>query len=470
MRKLRFVLTVPALGALLAAQTQTPPLVIRGVTVIGVTGGAAERNRTVVIEGGRIAAIAKNVKAPKGAQVVDGRGKFLIPGLWDMHVHTVEPNFLRLYVVNGVTGVRDMFSPINRIQQWRKEIATGRLVGPRFMAAGPIVDGPKPVWPGSVGVATEAEARAAVAKVKALGADFVKVYSLLPREAYFAIADEAKKQGLPFAGHVPESVTAIEASDAGQKSFEHSMGVFRACSSKEADLQKEALDVLNGPDTGMGLRRLLRSQVKTLLETFDERKATALFERLAKNGTWVDPTLTVLRAISLLNDENFTKDPRLKYIGAMTRGFWDPKKDSRFQEMDAEQYEWSKRAVRRHMELIGRMRRAGVRLLAGTDTPNPYCFPGFSLHDELALLVEAGLTPLEALQAATRNPARYFGIESTTGTVEKGKIADLVLLDANPLENIRNTQRIAAVVVGGRLIDRRALDAMLAEVEAAAAK
>src|SRR5262245_42540586 len=193
-----------------------------------------------------------------------------------------------------------------------------------------------------------------------------------------------------------------------------------------------------------------------------------MFAAFKKNGTWQCPTLVVLRNIRDLDDPSITNDVRVKYMPRELRSSWDPARDKRFQTRTTEEIEVGKRTFPKELEIVGDMQRAGVGILAGTDTGNPYCFPGFSLHDELELLVKAGLTPMEALQAATRNPARFMGREKELGTVEEGKLADLVLLDANPLETIANTKKINAVVFGGRLFPKTSLNEMLAEVEALA--
>lgn len=199
------------------------------------------------------------------------------------------------------------------------------------------------------------------------------------------------------------------------------------------------------------------------LETYNNRKAAELFERFVKNETWQCPTLTVLRSTASLGDQSFRSDQRLKYVSRQIKERWS----QRIANRNEGNYANAKRVYQKELEIVGAMRRAGVQILAGTDTGNPFCFPGFSLHDELALLVKAGLTPIEALRSATLNPAKFLGLDQTLGTVEPGKIADLVILDANPLEDIRNTQRINAVILNGRLFDRKALDKMLAEAEAA---
>jgi imidazolonepropionase-like amidohydrolase len=475
MKKLLIVFLLLLSPAALRAQSQSSqpkPLVFTHVTIIDVTGRPAQRDMTVVIIGDRIAQIGKTgkIRVPNQAQVIDAAGKFLIPGLWDMHVHTALPNFLPLYVANGVTGVRDVGNNPEFINKLRKETADGNLLGPRIVAAGPIIDGPKPSFPNiSIAVKNEAEARKAVVDIKGRGEDFLKILSLLPREAYFAIADESKRQRIPFAGHVPISVTLMEASNAGQKSVEHLTGVLVSCSTQERELRKEMGEAMAKSDP-RAVMAVMLGQSKTIQETYSEQKAAALFALLAKNRTWQVPTLTVVRAITSLKDASFTNDPRLKYMPMPIKQSWDPKKDFRVKDWTEENWAVQRRGFQKAVETVGAMHRAGVPIMAGTDTPNPYVFPGFSLHDELALLVKAGLTPMEALASATVNPARFFGMEKNLGTVKESKVADLVLLEANPLVDIHNTEKINAVVVKGRLLDRKELDGLLAKAETAANK
>lgn len=455
-------------------------LAISDVTVIDVTGAPAKPNMTVIITGDQITQIAKTgeVAIPKNAQVVDGKGKFVIPGLWDMHVHTVfkgrPERFFPMFIANGVTGVRDMASDLGFLKQLRKDISEGSLVGPRVIG-GPMVDGPLPIWPDpSISISDEASARQTVASVKDRGADFIKVYSLIPRPAYFALADEAKKRGIPFAGHVPFLVTAAEASDAGQKSIEHMEGIFLACSAAEPELRKIIEEAMKGAKDTDQIRasvvRALDDSHSKLLETYNEEKAAALFARFARNGTWQAPTLVVARVGAFLDDSNFTNDPRLKYVRRGLREEWKNQDDFRLRNRTAESAELGKRILQKRLEMTLTMHRAGVKMLAATDALMMYVFPGFSLHDELELFVQAGLSPMESLQTATRNPATYLGKIDMVGTVETGKKADLVLLEANPLENISNTKRINAVIVNGRLIPRGSLDKMLKDAEAAANK
>jgi len=438
---------IPVLAYLVAAPSAVPTIAIARVAVIDVTYGRIERNQNVILKNGIVADIS-NRPIAKGIKVVDGKGKYLIPGLWDCHVHCWDKSLFPLFLANGVTGVRDMFGPIQPIQTWRKQMDSGDLLGPRIVAAGKIVDGPKPIWPGSIAVSNAAEGRKAVDTLQKEGSDFVKVYSLLPRDAYFAIADEAKKRGMVFAGHVPNAVTAMEASDAGQKSFEHLYSVLQGCSNREAELIKAT-----------NLSR--KERVDALLTSFDAEKAHDLFQRFKKNGTWQCPTMTVLNAMAHLDDPKFRQDPRKAYLSPFVTATWDPAKDFRLKALKPEDFAAMRKRFEMELELVSMMAKAGVKFLAGTDMPNPYCFPGFSLHDELAFFVKCGMKPLQALQTATINPARFLGLEKTLGSIERGKAADLVLLNANPIADIKNTTKIAGVFTRGHYLDRAALNRML---------
>jgi ankyrin repeat protein len=429
-------------------------LVFTHVTVIDATGAPAKPDMTVVVSGDRIEALGKTGKltVPQNMQVVNATGKFLIPGLWDMHTHFQElglgKSYLALFIANGVTGVRVMAGR-EEYHEWRQEISEGKLIGPR-MVIGSFIVGFMPENLHDLGNAEEG--RQLVRDLKKQGWPFVKLLNHILRDVYFAIADEAKKQGIPFVGHVPLSVTTAEASDAGQRSIEHILTDFiPACStSDECELKTKfrALWDAESPDS-VGI--LTNS-------SYSERKAMELFARLVKNKTWVCPTLIAQHGALFMDNDDLRQDPRLKYIPLSTRRIW-----RNYAGEARTDYE---KLSKMQLRIVGDMKLASVGLLAGTDTPLPYCFPGFALHDELELLVRAGLSPMEALRTATYNAAKYFGQLDSMGTVERGKVADLVLLDANPLQDIRNTQRIAAVVAGGKIFQRAALQKMLAQVEA----
>ncbi len=413
---------------------------------------------TVVIEGDRITRVgpAAGTKVPNGAQVIDGAGKFLIPGLWDMHIHTFFGDWvpggrevtLPLFIANGVTGVRDMGSDLELILKAREDVARGRLRGPRMVVSGPMLDGPKSQFPASISIATPEDGRRAVAMLKSRGVDFIKIQSYVPRDAYFAIADECRKQKIACVGHVPDAIRASEASEAGQVSFEHLIGVFEGSSTVEDEL-------LKGPK---GPARFL--------DTYDAAKEASLISLLAKNETWQCPTLYWERGQWLVDGIDLTKNPDAKYAPASWREkSWPKFTAGILKDLATDPLPIRKKFVAHELGIVKRLSQAGVPFLAGTDTPAGVdVVPGFSLHQELQRFVDAGFTPIEALQTATINPARFLEKADNYGTVEKGKAADLVLLDANPLDDIRNTRRITAVIANGRYYPRAQLDRILADI------
>jgi imidazolonepropionase-like amidohydrolase len=462
--------------ALFCGLARSQSLVIKPVTVIDVTTGAARRDSAVVIVDGRItfAGPAKTAKIPAKAQIWDGSRKFVIPGLWDMHVHGAADSSSRwtypLFLANGVVGVREMFGPPDG-RAWRAKQAATPKTSPQVFLGSPIVDGPNPQWPTSIVAADEEQGRAVVADQQQHGADFIKVYSRLSREVYFAIADEARKRGIPIAGHVPGSLTAAEASDAGQKSIEHLGGAIIGCSIEQDSILPELRKlraVLQDPAVAVS-EKMTAGPRELMLEarsraTYDEATAQSLFAKFVKNNTWQCPTLTVLRA--LLDNPQRLNDPRVKYISKDVRASWERGFYGAFPpQVRPALIESAKQDFEEYTKIVGGMYRAGVKLLAGTDVLNPECYPGFSLHDELALLVDAGLSPLAALQTATLNAAQFIGQPDLRGTIEPGKIADLVVLDKDPLTDIHNTRSIRAVVLNGHLLSRAALDTLLAEAE-----
>ncbi|HEU5219711.1 MAG TPA: amidohydrolase family protein [Gemmatimonadales bacterium] len=480
------------------------PVAITHVTVIDVVTGAKLPDRTVLLRDQRIMALdtTGRVRVPAGARRVDGRGRFLIPGLWDMHGHfagdrLTRRNFFPLFIANGVTGVRDMWGdcdslcavdeadndrPVSAaiVAQWKRDISRGALTGPRLVAASAMFDGPEPDFPGSYAIHSPEEGRIKVRVAHAHGVDFIKVLNGLSRESYLAILDEAKRQGLPVAGHVPFSMTPREVSSAGQRSIEHwgdvvgfgSAGKNAACSTQPAAV-REALQAARATQdtTRQTLARLRADYLHVLTATYSEALCADLFAEFVRNGTARVLTLIGARnsEVVRLGDTLLAADPRLRYVDSETRSAWlaaapiGPR--SRRLTVDSI-------ATIAYLDLLlslpGAMQRAGVLLLAGTDEPNPWVIPGFSLHDELAILVRGGLTPLQALQSATINPARFLGATDSLGAVAPGKLADLVLLDGDPLEDIHNTTRVVAVFTAGRYHGRVELAALLAQAARAA--
>ncbi len=437
------------------------PIFVQNITVINPGTSSVTPSTSVLISHGKIEAVAPSgqLQAPKNAHVVDGTGRYLIPGLWDMHVHTIMGDWmpgatqitLPLFVANGITGVRTMGDQLPTILEWRDSIAQGKLLGPRMVSSGPMLDGPKPNFPASVQIATPADAVHAVDSLKAQGVDFIKIQSSIPRDAYFAAAAEAKKQGIVFVGHVPDTVRASEAAEAGQKSIEHYTGVFEGSSTIEDQL-------ITGP----------RGPRKSV-ENFDQKRAGQLIALFVKDQTWQVPTLTWERGQWLIDKTDMKHQPLDKYVPV----YWKEKTYPSFvssimKTLDTDPYRYRERYFQMEMEMTQAMHKAGVPFLAGTDTAaGVYVVPGFSLHEELELFQQAGFTPMEALQTATSNPARFLGTEATMGSVAPGKIADLVLLDADPTVDIHNARKIQGVVLAGKYLSRTDLDQILSQVQAA---
>jgi imidazolonepropionase-like amidohydrolase len=402
-----------------------PSIGITNVTIVDVASGAREAAVTVVTKAGQIAHVGRGISIPPGAVRVDGTGKVLIPGLWDMHSHHpgTGRESLDLFLANGVVGTRDMGSDLEFIVPLRDRINRGELPGPEIVASGPMLDYAPPNWPWRRRVTNAEQAREAVRDLKRRGVDFIKVHDHTPRQVYFAIADEAPKVGLPFAGHVPSAVTVEEAADSGIKSIEHlaNFRVFTECSGKE-------------PYSKVGCR--------------------PLFGKLAAKGIWQTPTIAFFQALpdvfsgKPLPNAEYASDALL----ALTR------RNQEASQLDEQALSSMRSIAKTSLAAIHDLLSSGSGLLAGCDG----LVPGFCLHDELQLMTEAGLSPLQAIQTATINPARFLGREKIQGTIEAGKRADLVLLDADPLTDIRNTGRIAAVVVRGRFLSKEDIDRMIA--------
>jgi imidazolonepropionase-like amidohydrolase len=435
------------------AQTLPEAFALTNVNVIDVTNGAVKPKQTVIITDGRIAKIgpASKTKIPKNVRAVEGAGKFLIPGLWDMHVHLdgLGEAGLGLFVANGVTSVREMGGgDFAELKALRDRVESGSVAGPRLKVSGPIIESTrflqllerllkKSLVGKRIGVATEDEAAKAVRSIKDLGADFLKIRTNASRETYLAIAAEAKQSGLMLVGHSPIGLSLVEMSDAGQKSVEH------------------------GP---------------VFLGNFSDPEWHEIGARFVKNGTFSVPTLVAERGfrhmpdkdvLAIISDNDNKIDPRRKYVPPAMLEFWR-------ESMEMKKFEsptnWEQ-VKARNLHGFRLLKQAGVRMMAGTDVGSVLVFPGFSLHEELESMVkEIGMTPLEALQSATRNPAEFFGMSESLGSLEEGKIADLVLLDANPLQDIRNTRAIDSVILRGRLYSRADLNRLLAAAETAAVK
>jgi hypothetical protein len=479
----RTILTGTALGVVGAALGVARPagagsglVAIRGVTVIDASGGA-RRGCTVLIRGGRVLDVGpvQRVPVPHGTTIIDGAGKYLVPGLADMHTHAVgiDDTDPELYVVNGVTTTRQM-SGGALARDWQQQIAAGTRLGPRWTIGSRIIDGTPSLWDGldgdgsvHVSVANAEQAREAVRREHAAGAAFIKTYTRLTRESFLAVADECHRLGLPFLGHVPDFVQLTEASDRGMRTVEHLFEIWYDTSADEDRLRAAVAAVPIGPGEYNAWFNRMHPIEYAAARSYDRRKAEKVFRRLARNGTFVTPTL-VLHQTNDQPEEIDRHDPRYRWFSADTIGYWDWALENQYLPgRTPTQVTRSKELFRRRLSLTADLAAAGVPLMTGTDLGTTYLMPGFSVHDELALLVEAGLTPIQALGAATLNPARHLG-RHDAGVIARGAVADLLLLDADPLHDIRNTTRINSVFVQGHLIDPAARRRMLADIEALA--
>ncbi len=461
-----------------AASGIDAPTVVTGATVID-AAGSPPRVLNVILRDDAIDALVDPARPiPPGARIVDGSGKFLIPGLWDMHVHLAirpepqlaERTMLPLFLANGIVGVRDMGGPLDRVLSLREQVKSGALPGPRILTPGPFLDGPGAPDPAFVRVLTAASADAAVAALLDRGVDFLKVQAGLSPEAYHAIMRSAAARHATVVGHVPVSIDALDAIRSGQRSLEHVSPalvgdalVLFACSSRSDDLTRElrAIEHERSGSTAAATRRREMALRRQLVETFDDSRAHALGAAMATAGTALVPTLVWSSAFRPLDAKDDGRDAPLEFVPAATRQRWIDARRQYLQAAEANDYALNASVARTAARAVGLIHAAGARVLAGTDTFDYYVLPGSSLHTELEFLVGAGLTPLEALQAATRDAAAFRGTLAREGTIEPGKTADLVILDADPLTDIANVGRVHAVIQRGRVLARTDLDALL---------
>lgn len=449
-----------ALTSSLCAPAQT--LTIAHATLVDTVTGKLSPDTTVVIQGNRITRVGPSkTLRPGTGTLVDAHGQYLIPGLWDMHTHVFFGStaadgtdvILPLLLANGVTGIRDMGSDLDPILKAREDVAAHRLLGPRMVVSGPMLDGAKSHYKAAIPLTTPDDARKAVDMLKSRGVDFIKVQSNVPREAYFAVVDQARKDNLEFEGHVPDSIRASEAVASGQRTFEHLIGIFEA-STPDEDKYVAGSKKLPG----------------AFLQSYDPAREATIIQLLAKDHVWQCPTLFWERGQWLVDVVDYKADPDIAYAPARWVTRWPRSQKGIAASMDTDPVPVRERFVDHELDIVRKLHTAGVPFLAGTDSPAGVdLIPGISLHLELQRFIAAGFTPLEALQTATLNPALFFNKRGDYGTVEQGRVADLVLLTANPLEDIANTRRIAAVITDGRYLSTEDLAQLNLRLKALAA-
>ena len=462
-----FVLLLSALLVMSPAVSaaERADLIIRHATVVDVEHATTRPGQTVVVRGDAIVAVGKDAELARAwtaPQQIDGRGRYLIPGLWDMHVHfgggpaLVEENkaLLPLYIAHGITTIRDCSGDLpTQVLQWRDEIADGRLEGPRLFTSGAKIEGIKPVWKGTIEVGNNDDLTAAFKKLRADRVDFVKITdSTLTPELFLAAVRGARANGLRASGHIPMALTVQQAVDAGISSIEHLDYAYKAGVKDEAAI---AADFAAG--------HITRAEANQRLDAgFDQATALAAYRGFAAKGVYVTPTLNGGRILDFLDQDDHADDAYLQYIGPKLQATYAWRVE-RAAKATPEQIEARHQQYHQVAAVLPLLQQAGVTIMAGTDAGflNSFNYPGVGLHDELSLFVKEGLTPAQALSAATRAGPAWFGTLDRFGAVAQGKTADLVLLDANPLQDINATRRINTVVMRGQVYDRKALDALL---------
>jgi imidazolonepropionase-like amidohydrolase len=449
-------------------------LLITDTTVVDVRHGVLKPGQDILIEDGEIITVGENLDAGV-AEIVSGRDRFVIPGLFDMHMHSIKLSPVLthpLFVAAGVTSVRDMGGCIGiedawvacaeEKRAWNREVSENRMVGPRFDEVTSLAINGGQEIPASLdlelGAASPHGARQRVSYDAARGIDFLKPYTRIPRDSYFALAQAASENGMYLAGHQPLAVTGLEAVSAGQRSIEHAFLFIWECYPGMASLR-----------TGGDPRSLYTDEARRAMITgHDESLCTELHRAMARTGSAFVPTHTTRKLDAFALDYSYRNDPRLIYIPGPLRMLWLEDADGMAQRTDQRGRESYRDFYRFGIEQTGVAHAAGVQVLAGTDAPDSFAFPGTGLHDELGHLVEAGLTPLDALRAATFDAAEFLRLDGKAGVVEAGARADLVLLTANPLDDIANVRNVDSVVLAGAVYDRTRLDALLAGVEQSA--
>ncbi|WP_405414094.1 amidohydrolase family protein [Maribacter sp. Asnod1-A12] len=454
-------------------------LIIENISIIDPEIGLQE-NQTIVIQNGKIIQVSpsNDFRLSEVNTIIDGTGKYLIPGLWDTHIHfsyikELAPNMFDLFLANGITSVRDTGGDIDFVRKWKEKSLSDPKNSPRVMIAGPLLDGTPNVYDGSdpghpplsVGLQSQEDLINEVNELDSLGVDFLKAYEMLTSEQFKTIARLGKEKGLKVTGHVPLSMDVISASNAGLNSMEHLRNLELSCASNSDELLKQRRDLLllGRDDKGAALRSSIHNkQRETAIKNYDKNKAKEVLSVLAKNDTWQIPTLALSTGFVKRHFNKAEWQESFNYIPKEIAKNWLESIDKINQmEITPFRQEYSDWLI----AMTGNIHNTGIEIMAGTDTPIFFLTPGRSLHQELVMLVEAGLTPLEAIKTATVNPAKYFNLEKELGNIKKNHWADLIILDANPLEDINNTRSINAVIKQGNYFDKAALDEMMKQLK-----
>jgi hypothetical protein len=449
--------------------------VISNSKIINIEDGSIIADHDILIKGNIIVGIVPHRKTyDKSVKIIDANNLYAIPGLWDMHVHAIWPEWFDvcnpLMIAYGVTGFRDTWGDLKLADTIRKKMAAGEIPFQRFILAGGLIDGFRPIWPTSQVADNPEQGIKLVDSLYKAGADFIKVYSRLKPEVFYAIAKRCKELNIKFAGHVPEKVKLIDAANAGMYSIEHLTGVTEAFS----DIEDSIFAVINkidysGDPKTFGPLALERLNLLVKSKIVPE-KVENVVAVLKKNHTWIVPTMVAKKGISYMDEMGKEKDARLSYLPNDISFGWKPENDFRVKNRTPQQWKDVKTLYQSGVSQLTLLIKNNIPLVAGTDFPNPYCFPGSGIHDELELMTGAGLTPLQALQSATLNAAKFLGKTDSLGTIAANKYADILLLSENPLTNISNTRKIEGLFVNGKFYSKKDLDLLKQKAKDISAK
>lgn len=467
MKKLQLILMGLLFAQFSFAQKITADLLIKSATIIDIKTGKLIPKQGIAIKDGIITAVFPESQLSKytAAKTLDATGKFVMPGLWDNHMHfgggkeliEENKNLLPLYLAYGITTIRDAAADISpSVLQWREEIATGKLQGPTILTSGPKLEGYNSSWIGDIEVGNTAEIKAALDSLKNMKVDFVKITdNTLSPALFLESISMARKAGFKVSAHIPSSITMEQIAAAGLSSVEHLGYALKAGSKVEKEISRE---VAEGKLKGKAFNQ-------KVMDTFDETAALATYKNMAKHGMYITPTLSLSYILTYFEQDNHKNDDYLKYIGKGLQQTYVGRV-KRVEQDDAAAIEFRHQLFEKTVKTLPLLQKAGVKIMAGTDAGylNSYTYPGIGLHKELELMVKYGLTPLQALQASVINSPAFLN-KTAYGSLNKGKKADILLLDENPLQNISATQKIYAVVAKGTVLDRNTLDKMLEEVK-----
>ncbi len=445
--------------------------IISNVHIINVEDGTIGPPVDIFIRAKTIVRISAHdsLSGPNGA--INGNGGFVIPGLWDMHAHPDDPEVWRMkpddlsrdklmpqFVLRGVLGIRDMGGSLETINRWRTLGESGQLLVPNIVAGGPLLDGPNPMWDGSVGIDSPTKAPQIIDSLIAEGVDFLKIYSLLPRETYFAVANYANSKKIPFAGHVPYTVTTSEAAKTGMKSQEHLLEILRECSDYDEAVAKGAFD----PTKYSGTERYVAMN-DFMLSSFDTTRFLELIKVHKSTNTWHCPTLSMWYKNAWFESERARDDSLWTYLPPYLKSYWTEQENDHLRNRDDEEFKSTKKRLYAHyLYIVRTLDENDIPLLAGTDTgANPLCWPGIGVVNEMRELERAGVPRLRVLQSATLNPVKYLGLSDSLGTVAVGRRADFLLLENNPLENLDALYHLEGISFKGNFLDKHQIETKL---------